>query len=165
MMAEAAQKYGMLVRDTTGSANVFAVEQPHAGEANPVSALLGGKYPSQALAAFPWQALQVLDAPSCTGGGCEIASRAVVDVDSMSPTVGREVSLDTSRSSLDQPRAHARLLGGGYLGRPRRLGFRRRRELRNGPRKRRAGDVHADLDRPTHGCGRDHYATARSPPG
>ena len=105
MMAEAVQKYGMLVRDTTGSVNVFSVEQPRAGEANPIPALLGGKYPSQALAAFPWQALQVLDAPSCSGGGCELAPRAVVDVDTVSSTVGSEVSLDTSRSSLDQPRS------------------------------------------------------------
>jgi hypothetical protein len=62
MIAEAAQRYGIYVRD--GSAEVqFFGQEPTVGQADPwtgVGGALGGRYPNQLLASFPWQDLEVL---------------------------------------------------------------------------------------------------------
>jgi hypothetical protein len=58
MIAEAAQRYGIIVRDTGGVVSMFA-QEPTA-HINPYPRLYGGLYPYQLLAAFPWGHLQVL---------------------------------------------------------------------------------------------------------
>jgi hypothetical protein len=62
MLAEAAQRYGIIVRD--GAANVtFYAQAPSASENNPFagpSGYLEGKYPARLLASFPWRHLQLL---------------------------------------------------------------------------------------------------------
>lgn len=61
MMAEAAQRYGILVRDFAG--NVTFVGQDPLTANNPYQGPTGffeGAYPSQLLASFPWAHLQVL---------------------------------------------------------------------------------------------------------
>jgi hypothetical protein len=120
MIAEAAQKYGIVVRDQTYSSNVFYAEQPLPGQTSPVYQLLGGQSLSAAMASFPWSQLQVLAAPTCTSwSGCLATPQAVVNVDG-TPTVGSTVTLDTSNSTLNYPRAKVQwdLTGNGTYSTP-----------------------------------------------
>lgn len=107
MLAQAAQRYGIIVRDQA-STNVFYAEQPAPGQPDPVLPLLGGQSMPAALAAFPWSRLQVLDAPACTDfHGCSATQKAVINVDgslSAGPVVGSTVMLDTTNSVLNFPR-------------------------------------------------------------
>ena len=115
MIAEAAQKYGIIVRDATYSSNVFYAEQPLPGQTSPVNALLGGQSVSAALASFPWSQLQVLAAPTCTSySGCSVSPQAVISVDG-SLTAGSTVTLDTTNSALNYPRTQVQwdLTGSG----------------------------------------------------
>jgi hypothetical protein len=57
--ARAAQRYGMVVRDSADCVT-FYVEDPTGTVANPYKELLGGLYPDQALRNFPWDRLQVV---------------------------------------------------------------------------------------------------------
>lgn len=62
MLAEAAQRYGMVVRDTSGSITFYA-EDPTPTGTDPFTGATGyfqGQYPSELLAQFPWQHLQAL---------------------------------------------------------------------------------------------------------
>ena len=105
MLAVAAQKYGIVVRDKTWNNTVFYTEEPQPGQANPLTGLLGGLYPDQALKAFPWARLQMLEAERCTGtGGCVTPQKAVISVNG-TPRAGSPVMLDTSNSVLNHPRA------------------------------------------------------------
>jgi hypothetical protein len=47
MIARAAQKYGIVVRDRTLWTNVFYVEQPAPGTTDLSRTLLGGQYPTE----------------------------------------------------------------------------------------------------------------------
>jgi hypothetical protein len=58
-MARAAQKYGIVIRDTAGVV-VFYAEDPITTGSNPYGRIFGGKYPHQVLRGFPWQHLQVV---------------------------------------------------------------------------------------------------------
>jgi hypothetical protein len=104
MIAVAAQRYGIIVRDRTGADEVFNVEDPQPDRPSPLEALLKGKYPSEALAVFPWASLQILAAPTChSHGNCAATPSARIDVDGET-AVGRTVTLDTSNSVLNHPR-------------------------------------------------------------
>jgi hypothetical protein len=59
MMAKAAQRYGIVVRDQSGAVTFYA-EDPYQFGASPYSALYEGLMPSQLLARFPWDRLQVV---------------------------------------------------------------------------------------------------------
>lgn len=59
MMAVAAQRYGIIVRDRAGAV-AFYGEQPLAATGDPYPALFGGQWPSRVLARFPWHRLQAL---------------------------------------------------------------------------------------------------------
>jgi hypothetical protein len=62
MIAVAAQKYGMVVRDRGGAVSFYA-EDPTPTGSNPFSGssgYFGGRYPSQLLEQFPWEHLQAL---------------------------------------------------------------------------------------------------------
>jgi hypothetical protein len=59
ILAEAAQRYGMVVRDRSGNVTLYA-EDPTPTHSDPYPALLGGLAPNQVLRAFPWDRLQVL---------------------------------------------------------------------------------------------------------
>jgi len=62
MLAEAAQRYGIIVRDRSSNVAFFGQDPTPTG-ANPYSGPDGyfaGEYPSQLLASFPWSHLQVL---------------------------------------------------------------------------------------------------------
>jgi hypothetical protein len=59
MLAAAAQKYGIIVNNTSGSVT-FRAEDPLSVGYNPYPALLKGLSVKQILAAFPWQRLQLL---------------------------------------------------------------------------------------------------------
>lgn len=105
MIAKAAQRYGIVVRDRTFSSNVFYVQAPDPGSTSPTAALLDGTYANKALLAFPWDRLQVLDAPTCTAtGSCTVAQRAVVSLDTPEPRVGDPIAVDTANSALEHPR-------------------------------------------------------------
>lgn len=58
-MARAAQRYGIVVRDQAGAVTFFA-EDPYQYGASPYAALYQGLQPSQLLARFPWEHLQVV---------------------------------------------------------------------------------------------------------
>lgn len=66
-MAEAAQRYGMVVRDRTGSVIAFAAEDPTG--ANPYRNASGGlfrdQFPTDFTDEFPWEHLQVLELSLC----------------------------------------------------------------------------------------------------
>jgi hypothetical protein len=70
MIAVAAQRYGIILRDRTHRAPQFYVEDPAAFIAahhyDPVKRLFGGLFPTELLAKFPWSRLQVLDARLCS---------------------------------------------------------------------------------------------------
>ena len=59
MMAEAAQHYGIVVRDRSGVVAFYA-EDPSPMRHNPYPRIYGGQYPNQILARFPWRHLEVL---------------------------------------------------------------------------------------------------------
>jgi hypothetical protein len=59
MMAVAAQKYGIVVRDIAGSVTFFG-EDPTPTGSDPWGTFFGQKYPSALLAEFPWASLQAL---------------------------------------------------------------------------------------------------------
>jgi len=64
LLAYAMQKYGGLVRDTAGAIVWSYCEPPAPGQPNPYEGPDGffkGLYPSQILAPFPWDKLQVVD--------------------------------------------------------------------------------------------------------
>lgn len=56
-LARAAQEYGIVVRDTSGSVSFYAQD---VRGSSPYGALFRGRSPAQVLARFPWQHLQVL---------------------------------------------------------------------------------------------------------
>lgn len=58
VLAEAAQRYGMVVRDRAGAVVLFA-EQPTVPGSDPYPALFGGS-PADVLREFPWDRLQLL---------------------------------------------------------------------------------------------------------
>jgi hypothetical protein len=109
MIAEAAQKYGIIVRDRTYGANVFVTEEPQAGQTNAFKPLLNGQYPDQALAAFPWSSLKLIKAPSCTGwAACNAPEQITDNISVSTPRVGVPLTLDTTNSTLNFPRASVR---------------------------------------------------------
>jgi hypothetical protein len=62
-IARAIQRYGMIARDKSGSVSLYA-EAPRPGHPYDLRKLLGGQYPNQALANFPWSRLQVVAPPA-----------------------------------------------------------------------------------------------------
>jgi hypothetical protein len=63
MIAEAAQRYGMIVRDQTGQAVGLFAENTAQFGTNPYdgpSGLFGGTPPNILMRSFPWEHLQVL---------------------------------------------------------------------------------------------------------
>jgi hypothetical protein len=68
MIARAAQRYGMIVRDTSGSVSLYA-QVPPPSSPHVYSPAFHGAYPNQLLAHFPWDRLQVVRAPMRRLGG------------------------------------------------------------------------------------------------
>jgi len=64
-MAIAAQRHGIVVRDTSGAVTFYA-EDPTPTGANPYPALFGTGWMDQALKDFPWSQLEVVAPPSVT---------------------------------------------------------------------------------------------------
>jgi hypothetical protein len=64
-MALAAQRYGIVVRDTAGSVTFYAEDATPTGT-NPYPTLFQNKYANQVLAKFPWSKLQVVAPPLAT---------------------------------------------------------------------------------------------------
>jgi hypothetical protein len=67
IIAKAAQRYGIIARDTSGSVNFYA-QAPPSGQPHVYRPVFHGAYPNQLLAHFPWDRLQVVRAPSHHGG-------------------------------------------------------------------------------------------------
>jgi hypothetical protein len=59
-MARAAQRYGIVVRDTAGCVVFYAEDPVGAPGRNPYDGIFGGQYPNHLLRTFPWQHLQVV---------------------------------------------------------------------------------------------------------
>jgi hypothetical protein len=70
MIARAAQRYGLVVRDQTRHAVSLFGENPAQFPGSPYSRLLGRKTPGELLARFPWARLQVLKMRLCTRPPC-----------------------------------------------------------------------------------------------
>ena len=67
MLAQAAQTYGIVVRDKAGAV-VFYGQDPVNLPSNPWPAAFGNQYPNNVLAQFPWSHLQALQTQlSCCG--------------------------------------------------------------------------------------------------
>jgi hypothetical protein len=78
VIARAAQRYGLVVRDKTGEGNGIALfaEDRTRWKADPYkggAGLFGKRTPDQILAAFPWQHLQVLRMKLCRQAPCRRA--------------------------------------------------------------------------------------------
>jgi hypothetical protein len=72
-LAEAAQRYGIVVRDRTHHATAIYAEDPTPTGRDPYqgpNGLFGGKIPSALLADFPWDRLQVLKMVVCSQAPC-----------------------------------------------------------------------------------------------
>jgi hypothetical protein len=67
VIALAAQRYGLVVRDTSGSVSLYA-EDPAPLGSNPYPAIFGGKTAAQVLSGFPWNRLQAVAPPSTLAG-------------------------------------------------------------------------------------------------
>ncbi len=63
ILARAAQRYGLVVRDQAGSVAFFG-QDPVTRPTNPWAAAFGHRYPNQVLARFPWSRLRALRARS-----------------------------------------------------------------------------------------------------
>jgi hypothetical protein len=59
MIAEAAQRYGIVIRDRSGVVAFYA-QDPKPWGRDPYPKIYGGRYPDELLAQFPWDRLQVL---------------------------------------------------------------------------------------------------------
>jgi hypothetical protein len=73
MLAVAAQRYGIIVRDVTHHAVGFYAEDPGAGRGNPylgAGGLYGGLQPWNFLPQLPWGRLQLLKMTECTAAPC-----------------------------------------------------------------------------------------------
>jgi hypothetical protein len=105
MIAKAAQRYGIVVRDRTYGPNVFYTDG-RPGEHTRADTLLEGKSPNQALKAFPWDKLQLVDAPLCVRkwGRCQVKPKVRIREDAEAAATGSGIRLDTSNSALNQPR-------------------------------------------------------------
>jgi hypothetical protein len=109
MIAEAAQRYGVVVRDRTYSTTSFIAQEPQPGQSDPFKPLLGGKTAGVALKAFPWSRLQLLQTTTCAGSsGCTASEHVALNLGTARPKVGSPLTLDTSNSALDQPRSLVR---------------------------------------------------------
>ncbi len=75
MIAQAAQTYGIIVRDRTGKGiSFYAQDPPRYGGDNMYAGrhgIFGGRTPTQLLADFPWSHLQVLKMRLCSRAPCE----------------------------------------------------------------------------------------------
>jgi hypothetical protein len=70
MIAVAAQRYGMVVRDQTRHAISLFGEDPSRFPPGVFSKHYRGKTPAQLLARFPWNRLQVLEMHLCSRPPC-----------------------------------------------------------------------------------------------
>jgi hypothetical protein len=70
MIALAAQRHGLVVRDQTGHALSLFVENPAPHHRNAYRRLSKGQTPQQLLERFPWDRLQVLQMNLCTEAPC-----------------------------------------------------------------------------------------------
>lgn len=73
MLAEAAQRYGMVVRDRTFGTFQFDMEQPHGTGPDPYrgkGGLYRGQPPWVILKHFPWRSLQLMHMSVCTSAPC-----------------------------------------------------------------------------------------------
>jgi hypothetical protein len=68
MMAIAAQRYGIVVRDVSGAVTFYG-EDPGPTGSDPYPALYGNSYPDKLLANFPWERLQVMAEPGLPHSG------------------------------------------------------------------------------------------------
>jgi hypothetical protein len=69
MIARAAQRYGMVVRDQTHHGTSLWAEVP-TSSSHGLSTYLKGKSPAEVLANFPWDRMQVLKMNLCTAAPC-----------------------------------------------------------------------------------------------
>jgi hypothetical protein len=109
MIAEAAQKYGVVLQNQTWSDTIFVTQQLTTNQQQSlVTDQLGGESPGQALAAFPWSQLELLQAPTCSayGAPCTVTDSVTIDSDTPEPTVGQPITLDTTNSTLNYPRTN-----------------------------------------------------------
>ena len=70
MIALAAQRYGIVVRDQTHKGISLFAEDPGGRQPNPYDRLFAGQSPLELLAKFPWDRLQVLRMHLCTKAPC-----------------------------------------------------------------------------------------------
>lgn len=75
MMAYAAQRYGIVVRDVSGAVTFYG-EDPAPTGSDPYPALYGNTYPDKLLANFPWDRLQVMAEPGLPDTGDTLAAPA-----------------------------------------------------------------------------------------
>jgi hypothetical protein len=69
-LAEAAQRYGIIVRDRTNYSATFYAEDPTPTGSNPYSALFGGLPIWKFMPKFPWADLQLLKMTTCSKRPC-----------------------------------------------------------------------------------------------
>jgi hypothetical protein len=72
MVARAAQRYGIVIREQTdGAVSIFG-ENPARYRSDPYAHYLNGRSPQEVLTDFPWSRLQVLRMQICTAAPCPV---------------------------------------------------------------------------------------------
>ena len=71
MIALAAQRYGLVVRDQTHNGISLFAENPVQFGGDPYHRYFRGRTPPEMLANFPWDRLQVLQMHVCTAAPCD----------------------------------------------------------------------------------------------
>ena len=75
MIAQAAQRYGIVVRDTSGVVDFYG-QDPTPTDTDPYTSLFEGKERWRILAQFPWSHLEVLSATVCSEQTCQPVTTA-----------------------------------------------------------------------------------------
>lgn len=102
IMAKAAQRYGIVVRDQTAHAISFFAENPNQLTADPyvgTSGFFGGAYPNPVMKAFPWSSLRLLKM-DLRPAAPDVQSPAASGVTTSGATLGASVNAHNQATTV-----------------------------------------------------------------
>jgi hypothetical protein len=102
IMAKAAQRYGIVVRDQTAHAISFFAENPNQQTADPYvgsSGFFGGTYPNPVMKAFPWSSLRLLKM-DLRPAAPDVQSPAASGVTASGATLGASVNAHNQATTV-----------------------------------------------------------------
>jgi concanavalin A-like lectin/glucanase superfamily protein len=102
MMAKAAQRYGIVVRDQTAHAISFFAENPNQQPADPyvgTTGFFGGQYPNPVMKAFPWSSLRLLKT-DLRPAAPTVTTTAATAITSAGATLGASVNAHSQSTTF-----------------------------------------------------------------